>query len=63
MTLAPTIWHDGAMTKDKMIGLKDKGVGGHKCRCCGEAPGKARKVARRTSKRVERRTWKAEVAA
>lgn len=50
------------MTKDRMIGRKDTGVGGHKCRCCGDAPGKARKVARRSSKRSERAAWKAEVA-
>lgn len=49
------------MKKDRMIGRKNKGVGGHKCRCCNEAPGTARKVARRSSKRVERRAWKAEV--
>lgn len=51
------------MTKDKMIGRKDKGVGGHRCRCCGDAPGKRRKESRRSSKRAERAAWKAEAAA
>jgi hypothetical protein len=39
----------------RMIG-KDcpKGPGGRDCPCCGQAPGKDRKVARRSAKRSER---------
>lgn len=48
---------------DKMIGKKRNGVGGRDCPCCGDAPGPDRKVARRASKRADRRAWKAEVAA
>lgn len=46
----------------KMIGRKcPEGPGGRDCVCCGQAPGKARKLARRNVKRSERQTWKAEV--
>lgn len=48
----------------KMIGRKcPEGPGGRDCPCCGQAPGKARKVAKRSLKRAERRSWKQEVAA
>lgn len=51
---------------DKMIGRAasaDHGVGGGGCPCCGEAPGKDRKRAKRTARRRERQGWKAEAAA
>lgn len=48
-------------TTTKMIGRKcPAGPGGRDCPCCGDAPGKARKSARRTVKRSERNAWKAE---
>ena len=48
----------------KMIGkCTGVGPGGRNCPCCGDAPGRNRKVARRAAKRAERRNWKAEVAA
>jgi len=51
-------------TTTKMIGRKcPEGPGGRDCACCGQAPGKARRNARRYAKRVERAAWKAEVAA
>lgn len=34
------------------------GPGGRDCYCCGQPPGKARRVARRSAKRRERREWK-----
>lgn len=34
------------------------GPGGRDCICCGQAPGVARKKARRTAKRRERQDWK-----
>lgn len=37
------------------------GTGGRDCACCGQPPGKARKMARRTAKRADRRAWKREV--
>lgn len=49
-------------TKDKMVGRDcPEGPGGRDCYCCGQAPGKARKVARRSAKRAERNSWKAEI--
>lgn len=43
----------------KMIGRRcPQGPGGRDCVCCGQAPGKARTMARRTRKRVERTAWK-----
>lgn len=43
------------MTSARMIGKTcPTGPGGRDCVCCGDAPGKARKVARRTAKRSER---------
>lgn len=49
-------------TTTKMIGRKcPAGPGGRDCPCCGDAPGKARKVAKRAAKRSERNGWKAEV--
>jgi hypothetical protein len=51
-------------TTTKMIGRScPEGPGGRDCACCGQAPGKARKNARRTLKRSERNAWKREVAA
>lgn len=48
---------------NKMLGKNcPLGPGGRDCSCCGQAPGKARKVARRTAKRSERNDWKREVA-
>ena len=45
----------------KMIGRScPDGPGGRDCYCCGQAPGKSRKVARRNAKRSERQTWKNE---
>lgn len=45
-----------------MIGTKcPTGPGGRDCSCCGQAPGKARKVARRAAKRAERHNWKREI--
>lgn len=50
------------MNKSKMIGRAcPEGPGGRDCVCCGQAPGKARKGARRTAKRSERAAWKQEV--
>lgn len=50
------------MNRTKMIGKScPKGPGGRDCICCGDAPGRARKVARRSAKRAERRNWRAEV--
>lgn len=52
------------MTKAKMLGKRaGQGPGGRDCPCCGDAPGKDRKTARRAVKRAERREWKAEAAA
>lgn len=43
----------------KMIGRRcAEGPGGRDCACCGQAPGKARTMARRTRKRSERAAWK-----
>ncbi|MGC4925562.1 hypothetical protein [Streptomyces sp. DT117] len=43
----------------RMIGKScPGGPGGRNCHCCGQAPGKDRKVARRKVKRSERNTWK-----
>lgn len=33
------------------------GPGGRDCYCCGQPPGKGRKMARRASKRRERQQW------
>jgi hypothetical protein len=49
------------MSKAKMIGKGcPEGVGGRDCICCGQAPGKARKTARRAAKRSERNAWRAD---
>lgn len=48
----------------RMIGRScPTGPGGRDCVCCGDAPGKARKVSRRSAKRGERNQWKREVIA
>lgn len=65
MTDDRVMWLDGFMSNNttKMIGRDfaiGHGVGGGKCRCCGEAPGKQRKVAKRSAKRSERAAWKKE---
>lgn len=50
------------MTRNSMLGrFCPDGPGGRDCTCCGQAPGKARKVARRNKKRGERQNWKKEV--
>jgi hypothetical protein len=52
--------------QNKMIGRTDTidhGPAGGRCPCCGDAPGKRRKEARRAAKRAERAAWKAEVMA
>jgi hypothetical protein len=47
---------------DKMLGRKcPTGPGGRDCNCCGQAPGVARKVAKRNIKRSERNTWKKDI--
>lgn len=38
------------------------GPGGRDCVCCGQAPGKARKGARRNAKRSERNATRREIA-
>lgn len=51
-------------TTTKMIGRKcPEGPGGRDCPCCGQAPGKGRKVYKRAAKRSERAAWKREAAA
>lgn len=47
---------------DSMIGRQcADGPGGGKCPCCGQAPGKPRKVARRAIKRGKRgKAWRRE---
>ena len=43
----------------KMIGSTcPTGPGGRDCACCGDAPGKPRREARRHVKRAERAAWK-----
>ncbi|MFD4912821.1 hypothetical protein ACFWNR_06315 [Streptomyces virginiae] len=43
----------------RMIGrFCPAGPGGRDCTCCGQAPGKDRKTARRRAKRSERQDWK-----
>jgi len=37
------------------------GPGGRDCPCCGQAPGKERKRAKRAAKRRERQGWKKDV--
>lgn len=37
------------------------GPGGRKCVCCGQAPGKPRKIAKRALKRGKRNDWKKEL--
>lgn len=37
------------------------GPGGRDCTCCGQAPGKDRKAARRAAKRGKRNDWKKEI--
>jgi hypothetical protein len=47
----------------RMIGKScPSGPGGRDCICCGDSPGKARTIARRSAKRVERNAWKREVS-
>lgn len=47
----------------KMIGRTcPDGPGGRDCSCCGQAPGKPRKAARRTAKRAERAKWRKEIS-
>lgn len=47
----------------KMIGRTCAvGPGGRDCPCCGDAPGRDRKITRRAAKRSERNAWKAEVS-
>lgn len=49
-------------TTTKMIGRKcPEGPGGRDCNCCGQAPGRSRKVYKRAAKRAERASWKQEV--
>lgn len=51
-------------TTAKMIGRKCAvGPGGRDCPCCGDAPGKARKIAKRSTKRSERNNWRTEARA
>ena len=43
----------------KMLGKScPEGPGGRDCACCGQAPGKKRKMARRRAKRNERQSWR-----
>jgi hypothetical protein len=43
----------------RMIGRNcPDGPGGRDCHCCGQAPGRDRKTARRRVKRSERQRWK-----
>jgi hypothetical protein len=43
----------------RMIGkMCPEGPGGRDCACCGQAPGRPRRVARRAVKRGERNAWK-----
>lgn len=43
----------------RMIGRScPTGIGGRDCVCCGQAPGKPRKAAKRHAKRSERQEWK-----
>jgi hypothetical protein len=54
----------GRPTMARMIGKAcPTGPGGRDCPCCGDAPGKPRKVARRTAKRSERQQVRREVRA
>ena len=47
----------------RMLGRKcPNGPGGRDCACCGQAPGKPRRIARRVMKRRERQAWKKEGA-
>lgn len=42
-----------------MIGRRcPEGPGGRDCACCGQAPGKSRKAARRVRKHSEHAAWK-----
>lgn len=46
-------------TKAPMIGRRcPDGPGGRDCHCCGQAPGRNRKTARRARKRGERQQWR-----
>lgn len=46
------------MHTERMIGRScPDGPGGRDCSCCGDAPGKPRKVAKRNKKRGERQEW------
>lgn len=52
------------MNNATMIGRKcPEGPGPRNCHCCGQAPGKPRKVQKRAVKRSERQAWKKEVYA
>lgn len=43
----------------RMLGRQyPAGPGGVKCQCCGQPPGKARRIRRRAVKRAERAAWK-----
>jgi len=43
----------------KLIGKScPQGTGGRDCACCGQAPGKPRKVTKRAAKRGERQEWR-----
>ena len=46
-------------TTAPMVGRRcPDGPGGRDCHCCGQAPGKPRKAARRAVKRGERQEWR-----
>lgn len=43
----------------RMVGRKcPNGPGGRDCVCCGQAPGKSRKIEKRRVKRSERNSWR-----
>ncbi|OSY50622.1 hypothetical protein BG846_03790 [Streptomyces fradiae ATCC 10745 = DSM 40063] len=45
----------------RMLGAAcPQGPGGRDCPCCGQAPGRDRKTARRRAKRSERQKWRRE---
>jgi hypothetical protein len=47
----------------KMLGATTPvGIGGKYCACCKVAPGRARTVEKRTTKRRERQSWRREVS-
>ena len=48
----------------RMVGKNcPDGPGGRDCRCCGQPPGRERKVNRRRVKRSERSAWKRDTRA